>query len=114
MEADENLHFEHHGDGMKPRIPTLFQGRTLEMLLEGWRLLREVNQLTRLGFAPVNMVDDIVECGNAGQKTYQMWYLEKYGWVVRTQTGWEITEEGKEAKSRYDAYYEKLRKKYGP
>jgi len=47
---------------------------------------------------------DTMDCGYPKLKRYYMSHMERYGWVVRQDTGWSITEEGRKACERYEDY----------
>ena len=48
---------------------------------------------------------DELDCGSPRMHRYQMSHLERYGWVTQHETGWTITEKGREAYERYKAKY---------
>ncbi len=111
------------------KIPTGWQARTLEWLMEGHLLIigkwpdmshhpdpgvQKYSNKERIYWkikvpqlvSPLNPEGwDTVDCGYPKMKRYWMSHMERYGWVKYTGTTWEITEDGKKAKERYDAWY---------
>jgi len=112
----------------KPRIPTCWQNQTLKWLAEGRELIigkwpdlshyndpgvRKHSNQERIfwRYRVPQLVTflnpqgyDTLGCGYPKLKRYYMSHMERYGWVVRHDTGWTITEEGRKACRRYEDY----------
>lgn len=48
-----------------------------------------------------------IECGSPAHKRHHMSHMERYGWVIQTPTGWEITEAGRAAYQRHLDWFTK-------
>lgn len=111
-------------------LPTVWQAQTLKMMIEGWELLisewcdeayrimcegkrkapsreriywRKHNPRYKLN--PYYSRNDTLECGSPKMKRHSMSHLERYGWVVRSDTGWTITDAGRAAVKRHEDWF---------
>jgi hypothetical protein len=115
---------------MSKSLPTWQQAQTLKMLMEGWELiitewcaasyqimLDHAREKKRKRPSPERIYwrkhepkfklypYDTIECGSAKMKRHMMSHLERYGWVIRSKTGWTITDAGRKAAATYDEYW---------
>lgn len=120
---------------MKDRIPTYWQAITISMLMEGWELIitewcisaqqimaEDAKKNKRKPPSPERIYwrrynpeyklypYDTMGCGSPKRKRYAMSHLERYGWVLKSNTGWTVTDEGRAAKSRYDEWFKNATK----
>lgn len=109
----------------KERIPTYNQMITMKHLMDGWELLsgtwpltvdkqfagkermwwrwsnpKLVTRLNPSGF-------DTLEVSWPKLKRYWLSNMVKYGWLIKTATSWAVTDSGREAVKRYDAWLHK-------
>lgn len=104
------------------KLPTCFQALTLEKLMTGWELLIEERsefELRCLEASKVKVknkeriywrkydarfqIDPYLttECESPKRKRYFMSHMERYGWVEKLDTGWTITEVGRQVMALY-------------
>ncbi len=120
------------------QVPTCWQAQTLGLLIDGWELLitewcdaayqimlegatekrRKTPSRERIYWRKHNPKFklspwDTMDCGNPKMKRHQMSHLERYGWVIRSDTGWTITDAGRAAHQRYNNWFEEATKKLG-
>jgi hypothetical protein len=111
----------------KEHIPTFNQMQTMRWLLEGRELLtgvwpdhvdkkyagkermwwrwREPKFDSHTAGLFFEGFDTMGVGGPPKMYRYKLSHMERYGWLVKTATSWAVTEGGKEALGRYDAWW---------
>lgn len=117
-------------------MPTWGQAHTLRFLIEGWELIisewcdesyrimcegkRKLPSRERIYWRksrPIKGYEDFpnydtMETSWPKLKRHQMSLLEKYGWVLKSDTGWTITEAGRAIHKKYVEYSAEQQKKF--
>ena len=52
---------------------------------------------------------DTIECGSPARKRHHMSHLERYEWVVKSDSDWIITDKGRAACERHEEYLREIK-----
>ena len=97
-------------------LPTNNQYYTLYLLDEGWELIdgfwihdpKKERMYFKIDRPNTLSGYESIDCGSPKLKRYDMSWLEHYGWVIKTNFGWEITDKGRKARKRFDDYLDEI------
>lgn len=84
---------------MSLKNPTIWQLLTLEKLCWGWELIDDGNLIYWKYYHNGSIFPHTIECGYAKVKRYQMSFLEQYGWIIKKEDKWYITDAGRDVYS---------------
>ena len=118
--------------------PTCWQAQTLRFFVEGWELViaawhpddtyydvnkirkpkateriywRKYNPKLRRSMLCEPTTWETIECESSARKRHHMSHMERYEWVIKSDSDWIITDKGRAAYKRHIEYFKDYERK---